>query len=414
MRLSPLSPTKGQGRPASITPLLLPVLMVLLAASVVAINHARLVTVRTELQVCADAASLAGGMTLVSDDLLRGNPASLPALLDRCRDQAVKYAGLNPVLGAPYVLDRNPMNYTNGQLIFGTLDNPQATTFYAAQNVSDTTNTGLAKINAIRVNPRLTQAGGNAVPLFMGQLVMQSTADVQAAATVMLDRDVIGLRPVVQLPLPLAPVAFLADYSGTNPFSWQAQVEIIKTNDKWAFTNGAFVSGSDGLYEFNAVLKTDVTDSKLAAAANVALLYLGTTNITDLSKQLTAGVTPAQMPTGGLVLEAKTNNVTVQGTNQVTFSDATTLYNALDALRQSAQPRIWPLYATASSTQVTLNGFVAARVVNVNAAIGNTPLTFTLQPTMQSNAAVVTDVTRRGVNGVPIVNPYVCKVRVVQ
>ena len=46
---------------------------------------------------------------------------------------------------------------------------------------------------------------------------------------------------------------------------------------------------------------------------------------------------------------------------------------------------------------------------------GGQPIfTFTLQPTMISTATAVTDASRRGVGGITLVNPYICKVRLVE
>jgi hypothetical protein len=86
----------------------------------------------------------------------------------------------------------------------------------------------------------------------------------------------------------------------------------------------------------------------------------------------------------------------------------------LQQLEQSGEPRIWPLYCGLNgSGQPVLCGFVAARVVTVSGAAGGT-FTFSLQPTMISTATAVTDASRRGVGGIAVVNPYICKVRLVE
>jgi hypothetical protein len=57
---------------------------------------------------------------------------------------------------------------------------------------------------------------------------------------------------------------------------------------------------------------------------------------------------------------------------------------------------------------------VAARVANVAAPAAGQPVTFTLQPGQLATAAAVADAARRGAGGINVVNPYVCKVRLVE
>ena len=71
------------------------------------------------------------------------------------------------------------------------------------------------------------------------------------------------------------------------------------------------------------------------------------------------------------------------------------------------------LVALAVDTAV-LTGFVAARVANVAAPAAGQPVTFTLQPGQLATASAVTDAARRGVGGINVVNPYVCKIRLVE
>src|SRR4051794_27815142 len=96
---------RSSRRRGSLTPFLLVAFTVLLALFALAVNHARLWTVRAELQTAADAAALAAVQVLVDDDLLRGNPQYLPALLDRSRAAAQQFAQLNGVDGRGFTLD---------------------------------------------------------------------------------------------------------------------------------------------------------------------------------------------------------------------------------------------------------------------------------------------------------------------
>ena len=121
---------------------------------------------------------------------------------------------------------------------------------------------------------------------------------------------------------------------------------------------------------------------------------------------------------GQLLLDPSTNHLALPGQQLGVnpSADLTLLHDTLDQLRQLATPLIWPLqdgFDSGSGTS-SVAGFVAARVVSVDPIVAGQPLTFRLQPTLVSTAAAVTDFTRRGVGGVPLINPYVCKVRFVE
>jgi hypothetical protein len=400
--------------------------MVLLGASALAINQAWLWSIRTQLQVVADASALAATDALVGDDLLRAVPAPLPALLQNSVGVANTYAGLNPVLGQPFVLLPNPSNDLGGDVVFGTVTTPRSRNLMLAQYIQDPTNTALAQVNLVQVTARLTADRGNAPNLFFGPYVGLTSTDVLAQAAATLDRDVIGFRPLFpEQSLPLAPLALFSDTTHSDPNladarSWQYQVLSSNAKDNFQFQPGApptFVAGSDGLPEFQAQL---AIDSNQTSSTNVALLYLGVIDAAGAAGQLLTGITPVQVQAigGQLLLGASDNRVTVPGSTLGPGTGApalTTLVNNLMQLSQSGQVLVWPLYGATDtlSGNPILCGFVAARVVMVQ-PVGTGPLTFTLQPTMLVTATAVTDATRRGVGGIAIVNPYICKVRLVE
>ncbi len=396
------------------------VLLALLGIIALAINYTRLWTIRVEMQSAADAAALAGADTLVGDDLLRGDPSALPALIQAASAQAIKYAASNLVQGQPFVLLPNPNNLASGDVVFGTLDQPRGSTFVVATGVNDPTNSALAMINTVQINAWLTRARGNAPSLFLGGLLGLTSVDIHAASAAMLDRDVIGFRPLGQQPLKLAPLAIFSDPSGMDSKSWQYQIEEKNAPDNYRYDAGShmFVLGppGDGLPEMPIVMATDPSQEGIA---NVGLLYLGFSDASEIGQQLVMGVTPDQLVSFGsqLVLEPSDNRLRVPGSDigpAAGSTDLTSIQNGLEQLQQSGEPRVWPLYCGLDgSGQPILCGFVAARVVTVNAPAGGT-FTFSLQPTMISTATAVTDASRRGIGGIAIVNPYICKVRLVE
>jgi Putative Flp pilus-assembly TadE/G-like len=396
------------------------VLLASLAIIALAINYTRLWTIRVEMQSAADAAALAGADTLVGDDLLRGNSSAFPGLLQSASAQAIQYAVNNIVQGQPFVLLPNPNNLADGDIVFGTLDQPRGSTFVVAANVNDPTNTALAAVNAVQINAWLTRARGNAPSLLLGGLLGVGAVDIHAAAAAMLDRDVIGFRPLGQQPLKLAPLAVFSDPSGMDSKSWQYQIEQKNAPDNYRYdaTTHLFVldPAGDGLPEMPVVMATDPGQE---SKANVSLLYLGFSDASGIGQQLVMGVTPDELvPFGGqLVLEPADNRLTVPGSDigpPAGSQELTSIENALDQLQQSGEARIWLLYCGLDGNgRPVLCGFVAARVVTVNAPAGGT-FTFSLQPTMISTATAVTDASRRGVGGIAVVNPYICKVRLVE
>jgi hypothetical protein len=375
------------------------------------VNLAMLATVQVQVRVSADAAAAAAAATLVNDDVLRGEPALMPHLIARAQLQGQAFADANPPAGLATALQ------ASSDLQFGTLDHAGARFLSVAGSLSDPTNPWLLNVNAVTANPRLTQKRGNAPALFLGPLLGQSRMDIAATAAVMLDRDVIGFRPVFSQPLPLAPLALLQDFSGSNSRSWAYQVQQKKGEDLVTFdpTAGQFRSGPDRLVEFNAVMALD--DNQIAEA-NVALLWIGQASMPGLIQQLAGGVRTADLSgLGGEFVLDQTNTLTLPARNVgpgPASTDLTSLATQLTKLASAAEVRVWPLYQNATGSAATVVGFVAARVVDVTTPPRGGPLRFRLQQTMVSTPAAITDFTRRGINGNAIVNPYLCKIRYVQ
>ena len=338
--LLPFSPLSLSRRRGQMAPLLIFLLTVLLAAFAVAVNLGRLWAVRVELQGATDSGCLAAAQVLVDDDLLRNDLNALSPLLDRARAEANTFAQANPVSGQLFSLDPNPSNLPDGDILFGTLDNPLSKVFTPTDGVNNPAVTALPLIDAVRVRGVLSSARGNAPGLIFGNVTGIGNADVQTASTVMHDRDVVGFLPLWQQPLQIAPLALLADYTATNSSSWQYQVDSRQGQDQLTFdrTNQTFVAGPDGLFEFQAVL---ATNSNQLAQANVQLLYIGTSDVNGLCTQLLNGVTVTQLANlgGQFVLDAATNHLAVSGAQigpANPSADLTQLYNTLVSLQQSA------------------------------------------------------------------------------
>ncbi len=403
-------------RHGSITPLAIISLLILLAALAVAVDYIFLWQTRVEMQAAADAASAASANALVSEDQLKGDPAKIAPLFQNARDNAVLYGRLNRVLGQPVQFNPNYPDLVNGDILFGTLDNPKATMFVPASNTLDPFNSALAQVNAVRVISRHTQAHGNPVGVPLGGLLLTSNMDVVAASTAMLDRDVIGFQFRNHQPLPLAPIALLSDQQAEDPFSWEYLVEAGNGPDQYRFDKGtnSYVADplGDGIHEFAVTLAPP--GKSPPAQTNGVLLQFG--SATTVSEQLANGLTPTDLQgEGGQLVLGPNNTILLPGSPTTPASGYADIQAALTQLQQTAAVRVWPLYTTSDPATgvTTVHGFVAARVVQVTATAGG-PLTFILQATMIAVPDAVTDFTRRGVGGVNITNPYVVKIRFVQ
>jgi hypothetical protein len=281
--------------------------------------------------------------------------------------------------------------------------------FVPAQNITNPGNPFLGLVNAVRVTAQRTRARGNPAGLYLGQALSLDSADLIAVATGMLDRDVIGFRPVLNQPLPLVPIALLSDPTGANPASWENQVVAGNGPDDFRFdpTTKTFVEDPNG---------DGLNEMPVALADSGCLLLLGVNDATSAAGQVRSGVTAAQLQgLGGQLVLGDKNQLPVPvapGCGPVAGTpEAADLQASLQQLQLRGELRIWPLYTglDAQSGAAVLTEFVAARVVDVEASATGQPVRFTLQPGMMSSATAVTDASRRIGTG----NPYLCKVRLV-
>ncbi|MGE0528970.1 MAG: TadE/TadG family type IV pilus assembly protein, partial [Bdellovibrionales bacterium] len=162
---------RRKGAVSIITLLILMTLIVFVAAS---LGLTWVWTVRVELQRSIDAGGLAAGEILVDDDLLRGtlcqDSSKIPALLLKARMEANLYTGNNPVGGKLFQLDPNILNDPNGDIVFGTLDNPRGQLGLAAMDVQNPSNISLANINTVRINGVMARNRGTGANVFFGPL----------------------------------------------------------------------------------------------------------------------------------------------------------------------------------------------------------------------------------------------------
>jgi len=384
---------------------------VYLAIFAVAVNRFWLWSVREDVKLATDAGALAAAAALADDDLLRGDPANYPALLERASNRARALGAANPVRGEPFPIWDNPDNDSRGDIVFGKLTRPRSNDFVPVPGRSSG-DASQGQTNTVVISGRLTRTRGNAPGLILGIFAGHTAADVQAVSAATLDRGVRGFRPRFGA-IPLAPIALR---SGAAANSWESLVENHTGPDAATYVRSShgFTSGPDGIAEFPAVYAT-VDDQ--VPLANVAFLFLPSPDLADLNLQLQAGVTADQLALyGGSMILPVAGTLDIAGQQVGPAGDdpaIEALVETLTLLKDKGEPRIWPLYQSfdVGTGSVRVSGFVAARVVNVAPPASGIPLQFTLQATVVTAPMALTDTDIRGVNATMNDNRYICKIR---
>jgi len=421
-------------RHGGVSPLVIFGIGAFFAALALAVDTTLLWSARGEMRNSADASCLAAALELVDDELLTGEPGVMALCIERARLQAQAYGESNPVLGQPLVLDSNWQHDPLGDIVFGYLDQPRGM-FQPTSELTD------PHINAVRIIARRTRERGNPAGMYFARMLSLPAADVVATATAMLDRDVIGFRPLPHRPLHLAPIGLLTGQSLLNKEAWESQVA-GGGEDKVAFDRRqqAFVvataNGARGDGIFEMIVHIPLAGQPVAEGdePNGCFLQLGDTDWEALTRQIVQGVSREDLAEfdGQLVL-GWDNRLYLPGYDEAPAlgdSRLPSLLDALQTLQSTGEPRIWPLFAALveepSHGPVTamVQGFVAARLVSAAiASVGDSSeedpkrqeLRLRLQPCMISTGTAITDVNRRFVNpAVDLHNAWICKVRLVE
>jgi hypothetical protein len=392
-------------RRGSLTPFLLVTLTLFLAAFALAFNLTALREAKVELRTVADSAALAAANELAHDDFLKQEATLVPPIFQQAALSAQNIAGQNTYRGHPFQLDISSVNLAH-------LSKPRGGTF-TLLTPADSTNPLSFQTNAVRIVLDQTRENGNPFTLGFGNITGTTTADIRLRATAMIDRAVIGFRPVTSQPIPLAPLALLSDPAGTNTRSWENRVEQQNGPDQYTFNRvtKTFTTAADQLHEMP--LELAVTSGQVPTA-NVALLNIGNG---DFNTQVQRGITAQELQgLGGQIVLDLQQKVLLPGSllGPTTDPEAQALQQALQALHDSGAARAWPLYTGVDgSGNVIVTGFVAARVVQMVPFSSGQPIRFTVQPAQLVTASALTDQARQE-NGTIRINPYLGKVRLVE
>ena len=316
------------------------------------------------------------------------------------------YAAYNFVSAKSLEIDLNSQNFTDGELVLGSLDAPRSKAFDAESR---------GPYNAAHIALKRDGAA--------------------AQATAMIDRDVIGFQQLGGRPLPILPLAILTDpappglgqasvWAQKDPSSWEYQILARKGTDAWTAGPGVPRPGGDQIAEMRLVLSAQGH----SANDNSQLTAVGASTLRDACRQVVGGVTAADLQTRGgrLLLDdglarRPPDNRLVLPQLAVTEAD---LDGAGGALRGIiGMPRIWMLYENQSDSSgqtVLVCGFVAARVMNVQVAgsskdhSSGPQLVVTVQPCRMTTPLALTERGRRDLGPRTLLNPYLGRVRLVE
>ena len=397
----------------------------------------------------ADAAAHAAALVLTRETtadpiyspLLYGDPADIIDLCENyCIPEAKAYAAKNFVDGVALNLDTKvgPKETRYKDVKFGTFDFNAAKPAFTVIDPTTATTDEVRSINAVRIETFRTAARSNAIRLFGPAWTGKTNAQMVARTTAALDRRVIGFRvqknmtvsatPLGFQRIPLAPFALLNDGS---PTSWSAKVEAPADMSKSPIPYGTMtVNIATSTYMPPPVLNSQILD-------------IGVSSSADIVDQLKNGITATQVAafnptTKDIILDDSTYTKAIPQFTPPAYdstpgSDYQNLLSAFQSLQANNTERAWPLYETTAGSDVTVTGFVAARITAVMELMdaGGTPyISLTLQPTLLETPTAFTDYSNRFLkttnpatpnSGPPspyagyarIVNPYICRVRLV-
>ena len=395
---------RRQFRRGMASTVLLGMLPVLLIAVGVALQAVTLGSAASHHQLTADAVSLAAAQALVNDRQLLSDSASSPIL------QVVSRAQAEESLAANTGIEAENQELT---LAFGSMTEIGSGQMQVLGLLTDPALPAVENLNSVQVNVNLPLPQG---PVgLLGRLSSLTPTSLQLKSTAALDQAVIGFRAVRNQSIPMAPIALLSDPTGILPQSWEHQIEQRNGSDQWArdLDNSVdpLAAGTDGIPEMQVRFAAGADTSPL----NARLLRLGTEDIDDVAMQVREGITTADLAElGGEMVLSPAGSLSVPGSTGELILGPGALAEALEQLRASGRPRIWPLFAGVESIlgEPQVTGFVAARVASVEVS-PVTGLTFTVQPAMLTTVTTVTAADRPGYVDIPM-NRYLSRMRLVR
>jgi hypothetical protein len=226
----------------------------LLAMVAFAVDWGRICVTKAELQRAADSAAMAGAWEL-RDAKAPGSKLSSNAAVFAARRAAKDFSAMNTAIGKPLQLQ-------DADIQIGYLSDP-----LAKGGELDTHDP--EQFNAVRVRVRRDAESNGAIPMFFARVFGRAEVESGGSATATFIGDVAGFKKPLGGPglfpnLPILPFALDVEtwhsaLDGSGPDEW-----------RWDSTAMKFISGSDGVPEFN------LYPQDTGSAGNRGIVKIGT------------------------------------------------------------------------------------------------------------------------------------------
>lgn len=365
-------------RRGSVLVLSLFLMVVLIGIVAFAVDLGYVLVARTELQLSADAAAMAGAWELMDQDALQGDD-SMAKPTANARQTAIEFAGLNSVCTRSPSVDANESNSETGDIVVGTISeygNP-----YAAMSFADA-----ATFNTVKVRVRRTAEQNGKVPFFFAKIFGFDGAPADATATAGFLKQAAGFRAPQGENLGILPFAL-------DLKTWQDfENGLIPTDDwSWDGATGDVSKGPDGIHELNLYPEGN------GSPGNRGTVNIGGNNnsTSRVSRQIVDGLTANDLDFHGGSLEfGEDGTMSLQADPGISagFKDE------LDAIK--GEPRMIPIFSELKGNgnwaKYTIVKFVGIRIVDVELTGGNKHLT--IQPAVMVTKGLIPASTEQPTN----------------
>ena len=204
------------------------------------------------------------------------------------------------------------------------------------------------RFNSLRVEVYRDPLGANPVHLLMRGFGAPETAKITSSSLATLDSRVVGYRPRINTPSPVAPIAI--------------------SRTAWEVTRLGSAPNGNNRREFDFVLQfNDGSGTANAAIVNVDTTAVVLPSVATLQNQIIDGLFPGDVDpiteVLGPISVADPDNLRAEDTSP-SLADTNALAAAFQNVQLSNDPRrVFLLYDTASFPNLNITGFVAANII---------------------------------------------------
>lgn len=326
---------------------------VMIGITALAIDLGLIYVGKSQLQVSADSAALAGAWELIDERRLAGGDALLE-VMDRARDRTAQLGYLNPVIGVSPEISLNSGNSLDGDIIMGYMPdptNPSTGMFYGDPTT----------FNSVQVTVHRNATRNGGISLFFAKAFGQSVSNIQATATAAFQDGVVGY----EIPAGSNQTADLMPFA-LRLEAWESYLNgTLGNGDSYSYNPDSkqVSSGSDGVPELNLYPGSGAGQ---LPPGNFGTVDIGSPNnsTADLSRQILHGVNADDLAWFGGKLELDSDGtLNLNGDTGLSAG----IKDELDAIK--GMPRTIPLFTTVqgpgNNATFKVVGFAGVRIVHV-------------------------------------------------